>query len=261
MQPASLELHQTPPPASSDGWTLCATAAPELAEPFGSLQRIFQLQGEQITRDAISDVLRVEVAGRCYYVKRYRSRGKNLRYYIGRSRVQAEWENLQYFERLGIPCAPLVGYGQSGWGSGFHGALITRELADTQDLAELAQRGDARLQRPEWVAGISRQLAAITRTLHRHRFAHNDLKWRNLLVNSRGELFLIDCPGGRFWRGPMLRYRVIKDLACLDKVARQHLSRSQRLRFYLAYLGRPRLERSDRRQLSRMLRYMDVRDC
>src|SRR5690606_18586450 len=103
--------------------------------------------------------------------------------------VQAEWENLQYFERLGIPSASLIGYGQSGWGRGFRGALITTELADTQDLAELARCGDMRLIQPEWVAGVSRQLAAITRTLHSHRFAHNDLKWRNLLVNGGGELF------------------------------------------------------------------------
>jgi len=46
------------------------------------------------------------------------------------------------------------------------------------------------------------QVAAITRSLHAHGFAHNDLKWRNLLVDDQPEptVYLIDCPSGAFWK-------------------------------------------------------------
>ena len=62
------------------------------------------------------------------------------------------------------------------------------------------------------------QLAKATRTLHDHHFVHNDLKWRNLLVDEQRRLFLIDCPAGTFWWGPFLRYRIVKDVPELRAV-------------------------------------------
>jgi hypothetical protein len=52
-------------------------------------------------------------------------------------------------------------------------------------------------------------------------------------ISSRATCWPDRCPAGTFWWGPFLRYRIVKDLACLDKVAKYHLSRTQRLRFYL----------------------------
>src|SRR5690554_8206835 len=93
--------------------------------------------------------------------------------------------------------------------------------------------------------------------MHRHGFAHNDLKWRNVLVEQGpgADIHLIDCPGGTFWWGPFLQRRIIKDLACLDKVAKYQLSRTQRLRFYLYYTGQARLQPEDRRRLRRIVEY------
>ena len=119
---------------------------------------------------------------------------------------------------------------------------------------------DPRLQDGAWVRGVSRQLAASTRVMHDHHFTHNDLKWRNLLVNEKAELFFIDCPTGSFWWGPLLRYRIVKDLACLDKVAKRVLSRTQRLRFYLQYRGRDRLGARDKRRLRQVLKFFEGRE-
>jgi hypothetical protein len=58
----------------------------------------------------------------------------------------------------------------------------------------------------------------------------------------------------------MLRYRIIKDLACLDKVAKHHLSRSQRLAFYKLYLGKQRLDGADRKQLRAILSFFKGRE-
>jgi len=246
-------------------WTLNNAALDDAARgAFSSLDAVFALDGEQIARDPLSKVLRITIGKRRYYLKRYHAAGKNpLRRWLGRSRVQAEWENLQHFAAWGIPTATLVGWGlERRSGEFLRGALITAELPDTTDLNQLALRKDARLTNPRWVAAVSRQLAKMTRTMHAHRFTHNDLKWRNLLVDDAAapRLYLIDCPSGEFWWGPFLRYRIVKDLACLDKVAKYHLTRTQRLRFYLDYVQKNRLDASDRKRVRHILRFFDGRE-
>ena len=84
----------------------------------------------------------------------------------------------------------------------------------------------------------------------------------DLLVDEADtpRLYLIDCPSGEFWWGPFLRYRIVKDLACLDKVAKYHLSRTQRLRFYLDYAQKTRLDASDKKRLRHILRFFAGRE-
>lgn len=243
------------------GWKIVTDLDAAAARAFAGLDAVFALEGEPIARDPLSEVIRVEIEGLRYYVKRYWAAGKGLRRYLGRPRVKAEWQNLKHFERWGIPVAPLVAWGlQRRAGAFMRGALITLEVPNTVDMAAMAQKADPRLSDGRWVKRVSEKLARATRTLHDHRFAHNDLKWRNLLVNDADELFLIDCPSGDFWRGPLLRRRIVKDLACLDKVAKYQLSRSQRLRFYLQYQRRTHLIAADRAVISQVLAYFEGRE-
>lgn len=243
-------------------WRLTNDASHEEQARFPSLAAVFALDGQQITSDPLSQVLRVRIGPRTYYLKRYSGAGKRIRRWLGRPRVKAEWQNLRLFATWGIPTAELVGWGLQRWFSGRfrRGALITREIPGAVDLAKLWENHDARLHDPAWVARVSRQLAGITRTLHSHRFAHNDLKWRNILVDARAKVYLIDCPSGTFWRGPVLRRRIIKDLACLDKIGKQALSRSQRLRFYLHYRDQPRLKADDHQMLRDISTYFEGRE-
>ena len=242
-------------------WRLREGLAPELASAFADLDAVFALQGEPLTRDPLSEVIRIQIAGVRYYVKRYWGAGKGLRRFIGRPRVKAEWQNLKRFAKWGIPTAEIEAWGlQRQLGAFVRGALITRELPHTEDLALLAQRADPRLRDRQWVDGVSRQLACATRLMHDHHFTHNDLKWRNLLVDDQARLFFIDCPGGSFWWGPFLRYRIVKDLACLDKVAKTCLSRSQRLRFYLQYRGRQTLNASDKARIRQIEGFFEGRE-
>nr|WP_298115335.1 lipopolysaccharide kinase InaA family protein [uncultured Pseudomonas sp.] len=232
-----------------------------LLADFGSLEAVFALQGERLTKDPLSEVIRIERDGVRYYVKRYWGAGKGLRRYLGRPRVKAEWQNLKNFAKWGVPTAAVVAYGlERQCGRFVRGALITRELAGTEDLALLAKRDDPRLRDSCWVDGVSRQLARATRVMHDHHFTHNDLKWRNLLVNDQAELFFIDCPTGAFWWGPLLRYRMTKDLACLDKIAKYKLSRSQRLRFYLQYRGCASLQGGDKAQIRQIVDFFEGRE-
>ncbi|GAB6388421.1 lipopolysaccharide kinase InaA family protein [Stutzerimonas marianensis] len=242
-------------------WQVAPGIAPEAADAFASLERVFALRGERIASDPLSNVTRVTIGDRRYYVKRYSAAGKGLRRLFGRPRVKAEWQNLRLFSRLGIPIAPIVAWGlERQFGVFRRGALITLEIPNTLDMAAMALTGDRRLADPAWVDRISRQVARATRLLHDHRFAHNDLKWRNLLVDEDDQLYLIDCPSGDFWWGPFLRHRVIKDLACLDKVAKSQLSRSQRLRFFLYYQQRHRLVPEDRVMIESVLGYFKGRE-
>ncbi|GAB7530782.1 lipopolysaccharide kinase InaA family protein [Pseudomonas sp. 3A(2025)] len=242
------------------GWTLAPEYA-ALADDFGSLDAVFALQGERLTRDPLSEVIRVERGGVQYYVKRYSGAGKGLRRYLGRPRVKSEWQNLKRFAKWGIPTADVVAWGLERNGAVYErGALITRGLPDTEDLLALAQRNDARLSDPAWVDSISRQLARYTRILHDHHFTHNDLKWRNLLVDDQARLYLIDCPNGAFWWGFLLRYRITKDLACLDKVAKYQLSATQRLRFYLQYRERSHLNTADKKRIRHVVSFFEGRE-
>jgi hypothetical protein len=237
---------------------------------FGDIDSVFALEGEAITKDPLSRVLRVTADGKRYYVKRYVGNGKNavrrwfgLRGLIGPQRVRSEWENLLAFRAWGIPTATLVCYGlQRRCGSFLRGALVTEEIPDTTDLAKMAAEHDPRLRDRRWVAHVLHQVSTITRTLHDAGFAHNDLKWRNLLVDGddRPTVYLIDCPSGAYWSGVFLKYRMIKDLACLDKVGKYQLSRSQRLRFYLDYAGRRRLSAQDKQDIRKILKFFAGRE-
>lgn len=242
----------------------------EAGTAFASLDAVFALQGERVTVDPESEVIRQRLDGILYYVKRYTigrrklaRRWFGLRDLFGPQRAVKEWRNLQRFHAWGLPTATLVAWGQERNAGRFvRAALVTEELRDTVDLAQLAKRGDPRLRDRAWVAAVSTQVAACTRAMHAHGFVHNDLKWRNLLVTGgeTPQLYLIDCPNGGFWMQPFLGYRIVKDLACLDKVAKYALSRTQRLRFYLDYVQRQRLTAADKRRLRRILAFFAGRE-
>jgi RIO-like serine/threonine protein kinase len=236
---------------------------------FATMEQVFALDGEQVSRAPLSRVLRVEREGKNYYVKRYSGNGKNarrrlygLRQWLA-PRVKKEWRNLLFFQEWGIPTARMAAYGiERHCGAYRRGAVVTEEIQDVTDLAKLSQQKDARLYDRRWVSKVSAQVARITRRLHDAGFTHNDLKWRNLLVTG-GEMpmvYLIDCPSGGFWWWPFLQYRIVKDLACLDKVAKRHLTRSQRLRFYLDYVGRGRLNAGDKKRVRRIVGFFEGRE-
>ena len=241
-------------------WQLAAEYQ-TLQADFGSLEKVFALQGERITHDSLSELIRVTRDGVDYYVKRYRNNGTGLRKYAAKPRIKAEWQNLKRFAKWGIPTAQVIAQGLERRAGAFvRGAMITREIPDTRDLADLANSKSPLLQDRAWVQQVSVQVAHATRVMHDHSFTHNDLKWGNLLVNQQAQVYLIDCPAGTFWWGPMLRYRIIKDLACLDKVAQYQLSQTQRLRFYLQYCQRARLNAQDKKQIAKIVRFFEGRE-
>jgi hypothetical protein len=194
----------------------------------------------------------------CYYVKTYTAGGKNLRRYIGRSRIRADWENLLFFKDLEIPVPEIVACGQElSFGIFKRGALITKEVPGSTDLATLAANGSERLKNKEWMERVGFLYSEYTRRLHANRFIHVDLKWRNILVTKgdKPEVYFIDCPSGKKVISPFFTHGKIKDLACLDKIARYHLSPTTRLRFYQKYIGRNNLSREDKKLIKKIVTF------
>ena len=244
-------------------WTLCD---PLLADEFGTMSLAISVGGEEINANWMSRLTRYESSGTVYYVKTYGCRGRGLRRWFGRSRLRAEWENLMLFASYGIATAEVVAYGETGL-KNYHGAIITRGLVQTQDLACLAQERDPILLDRRWRLGVIRRLSESVRIMHTRGFIHNDLKWRNILVgldnkwNENSPLvYFIDCPMGRVLCWPLIKRGIVKDLACLDKVAKHTLSRTDRLRFYLAYSGKSQLQRNDKVLIKKVLQFFAGRE-
>lgn len=244
-------------------WWLSATYRDHPAgRCFVDLDAVFRCKGEAVSRDPVSHVKRVTLDNTRYYVKIYTGAGKWLRRLLGRSRVQAEWENLQLFRSLGIPTPPIVAYGLERTAGIFRrGALVTQEVEDTADLNSHVRAHPELLQDRQWVDAVIGQVADYTRRMHDAGFAHNDLNWRNILVTRHGppQVFFIDCPSGRHWPWPLLARKITKDLAHLDKVGRQLLSPRLSLRFYKRYARTSRLSAADKRWIARILRFHDKR--
>ena len=218
--------------------------------------------GEEINGNWMSRLVRYRDGDDYYYIKTYTSRGRGLRKFLGRSRIRAEWENLHAFVAMGIPTADLVAYGESVTGGSYCGTLITREVRGTSDLAALVDDRHPVLGSRQWRSQVIGRLSEAVHKMHGSGFVHSDLKWRNILVEVTDDpgVYLIDCPLGRKMSGPFLARGRIKDLACLDKVARKQLSKMERLRFYLAYKGKSRLDVKDKKEIHRVLRFFEGRE-
>ena len=244
-------------------WTLCE---PLLADEFGSMSLAISKDGEEINANWMSRLTRYEISGAVYYVKTYVCRGRGLRRWFGRSRLRAEWENLNTFASYGIATPEVVAYGEKGVRN-YQGAIVTRGLSWTRDLACIARERDPVLLDRLWRLGVIRRLSESVRIMHARGFIHNDLKWRNILVGlddksnkNSPSVYLIDCPMGRVLCWPLIKRGIVKDLACLDKVAKHTLSRTDRLRFYLAYSDKRQLQRNDKVLIKKLLQFFAGRE-
>ena len=233
----------------------------EVAPIFPNHSAAICCRGERINGNLMSRLIKYRHDDDFFFIKTYFSRGRWLRHYMGRSRIRAEWENLQEFAVLGIPTADLVAYGESLINGIYKGTLITREVEGTYDLATILQKQRALFANRTWRSKVLALLSATVRKMHKADFVHNDLKWRNILVETINDasIYVIDCPLGKQMSWPFLKRGKIKDLACLDKIARKELSKNERLRFYLTYKGKKRLEQEDKKEIARVLQFFSGR--
>lgn len=199
------------------------------------------------------------------FFKTYEYRLAAFAFWGRASKARCEFQNYEAFTRLGIHCAERIACGEvrDRMGRLQRAFIITRAIPGAMSLIEFAQQhprtGSAAEGRSRRRSALE-QVADMTRRIHDANFHHHDLVWRNILVTlAPGEdpkVWWIDCPRGRFDRWSPWRHRKrIKDLASLDKVASQHCSRTERLRFLCAYLQQARPDDSVRRLARQVINY------
>jgi len=235
-----------------------------LATNFVDLASALKQPGKLVTRSPLSEVSQVTVPPYVVYVKKYCSAGKSLRRYFGRSRNRFEWENLKFFRQLKIAVPNIIAYGEKRK-FGFYktGIIVTEAVKNSIDLAELIQVQPELIHNGIWLKKVMRKIAVYTKQLHNNGFIHNDLKWRNILVNkdiTNAQAYFIDCPSGRKRYGWMRKRGIVKDLACLDKIAKRVLSRSQRLRFYYYYAEKRKLSSKDKQFILKIINFFSGRE-
>jgi len=230
-------------------------------EAFLTLDRIFALNDNLVSVDDQSDVLKVKIEDKFFYIKRFYRHGSFLRRHIIRSRCTTEFENLKFVGSLGIPTPKIVAYKQSSlfWrlGKG-KGVLISEEVTHAKNLYEISKTEPEKFSNSHWRIHLIKELANDLSLLHAKRFVHCDLNWRNLLIkeqDGKTEIYFFDMPLARRRFDFSFRHFMMKDLAMLDRYACQILRRSDRLRFFLYYLGRASLTKRDKQLAKRIRRY------
>lgn len=232
-----------------------------LANELNSLDSALEECGILVSRGRQSQVFRRELGDKIYYVKQY-TQALGLNSWLGCSRGEVEQRNLLWFAKQGLPVCEVAAFGIEKKGlKTQRTVLVTEAVNNTQDLEHTARNNTEFKINKHWRRTIIDSLAKILRHLHAQRFCHNDFQWRNILLNqdSRHHLTyagisLIDCPFGRRFFWPMLNYRKIKDLANLDEQARQHLSQTERLRFYKSYKNIKRLSKAHKKEITTLLK-------
>lgn len=182
------------------------------------------------------------------FVKVYSYRKSPLQRLWRRGTARIETRNLLFFKAMGIPAPRVIAWGQrkNSYAKIVDDYIITEAIPETETLDvfmanDCPNRSEALFcSRRD---SIIDQLSHATRAIHAQHFYHQDLKWRNVLARAKDdqvELFWIDCPKGDFTSSPLhQKRRALKDCATLDKLARLHCTREERLRFVANYLNQP----------------------
>jgi len=226
----------------------------DLAKPsIGQFRRRLQLD---LTPTDSADPVRV-------FLKRYDrppvlSQLRNwLLHYRRRSFARTEAETAERLAACGINTPRIVAWGEQ-WGvlCEHRSFVMMEEIKDSESLERRLPpcfEGDATRAELPAHRDFIRQLASFIRQFHETGFRHRDLYLSHIFCSCAGQFSLIDL--ARASR-PILRRRFqVKDIAQLHYSApATTFSRTDRLRFYLAYADRPRLRPQDKVFLWRVVR-------
>ena len=185
-------------------------------------------------------------SGRVIYYKRYdyRTRWKAaLRFWLRPSKAAIEKWGYQRYRDCGVEVPRTVAFGESRvMGLLRIAFIITEEVPDAVSLDSFVAAGLPGIPAAERVVQMSvfaARLADIIRKAHSACLFHYDLKWRNILIQSRGGDYypvIIDCPRA-FVSRLRRRYGITTDLSALARLAVSYLTLNQRYHFLTACLG------------------------
>jgi len=204
--------------------------------------------GEAVSTSDITNCFRVGFAdGETAFFKRYVYPRPSLRYFLRPSRAAMEVFGYRELARLGIPTVKVLGFREiRRFGLLQAAFVITRGIPGAVDLRRYARETWWHLLREERRRIYDRIRVRIfedLRRIHRARFFHQDLHWRNILVNPEQldtePPVWIDCPRAAY-RPWARRHGELVDLSCLSRGALTFLTPGQRLRALKEYLGAER---------------------
>lgn len=211
---------------------------------------VMQLDGVAFKRKKTHRTLRVEIAGRGFFLKAHTGVGwGNILLDLLRGRrpllgAADEWRAIQRVQALGIPTLTLAGYGARGGNPArLHSFVLTDELTDTVSLEQLtADWGTRRLTQEEvrLKRTLLTRVAEIGRTLHTNGVNHRDFYLCHFLLDRRQSplLYLIDLHRVQLRRTTPWRWQV-KDIGALWFSAQQiGLTRRDVYRFLRVYRGK-----------------------
>jgi hypothetical protein len=186
----------------------------------------------------------------------------SLRTFARATRARTEFETLEVLASFAPAPVRAAAWGERrALGFASRSVLVTEFLPDAVSLKSwrLAfARGERPAEERERLVAALPELVRFMRCLHDSGFFARNAFQKNVLWRPSApaaEAFsLVDLPFARLGRGPLSLRRRIYDLACLDKDASMVLSSSERLRLYLAYVGRGESESGDRSVLRRIAR-------
>jgi tRNA A-37 threonylcarbamoyl transferase component Bud32 len=184
-------------------------------------------------------------SGRVIYYKRYdyRTRWKTaLRFCLRPSKAAIEKWGYQRYHACGVDVPRTVAYGESRVMGVLRVAfIITEEVPDAVSLDTFVAAGLPGIDTAERAGKMSAFAGRLVDSIHKAHNAclfHYDLKWRNILVQSRdGEYYpvIIDCPRA-FVSCLRRRYGITADLSALARLAVSYLTLNQRYHFLAACL-------------------------
>jgi len=174
-----------------------------------------------------------------------------------RSCAFCELEAASTLTAAGINTPKVISYGEQ-WGTLFEtrSFIITEKIPEAESLERKlpdcfhkpATVENLKLRKES--LGLRRnfivQSAAFIRKFHETNYRHRDLYLSHIFYSDHGEFYLIDL--ARVFRPIVLRRRFqIKDIAQVYYSAPgKHFSKTDRLRFYMAYTGRSKLTKKDK---------------
>lgn len=209
--------------------------------------------GGELVREAGSRTThRVRGPRSVFFLKRHRGLALTERIFPFRmtaaSPARIEWDNHVIMRRSGfdVPDPVACGESRSTFAVPAESYLVTREVPGPNLFAMLRDQLPGQPGRREASLGhaVIRDLAGLVRRLHSSGFIHRDLYCAHFIVADDprwGRPYLVDLQRVEQRFPPRHRW-LVKDLAALLHSLPDNVSKTDRLRFLMVYLGKTRVD-------------------
>lgn len=214
-------------------------------------------KNDLISQDSISDVTKISLNNKNFFLKRYYKPGKRLYIKLSKflpfvfSKAKREFRNLLFFSNNGFYTPKIAFFAEAKGRS----CLVTEELQNSQNLYEYFTQHKVNKVNLKYLL----EFAKILADLHSKNFIHRDYKLRNVILSEDKKLYLIDCPNGFECQSDFLLNKyIIRDLAIVYKDIRKVLPPKVQLELFKSYLklsSKTKLNSSHKAKLQAIVGY------